>query len=262
MSCSSVEENEQEKIAKKNAVEELITRHRDDHYLPRLLLQAQKRESYPWEERMVGEFPKITKEYFRCRGSRFHPERKQANRKGEVESLWDCGGADKHSLPIQDQEEFVYPILLDILNELQRRLERRVVITCGHRCPEHNRYADLDQKEASSMHQIGAEVDFYVEGMEEQPYEVARCVMEFYEQSGQSAKDARFHVCTANPRSLQHPGWYNQEVILRVFQQDEGRDFDNRHPYPYLSLQVRRDRSQGKRVEYTWARAQNGVRRY
>jgi len=42
----------------------------------------------------------------------------------------------------------------------------------------------------------------------------------------------------------------------------EGRNFDNRHPYPYIELQVRHDRETGKPVSYSWNGAHKTIHRY
>ena len=28
------------------------------------------------------------------------------------------------------------------------------------------------------------------------------------------------------------PPWYNKEILIKLFKKNEGRDLDNRHPYP------------------------------
>ena len=92
-------------------------------------------EPYPWEKGNVGNLPKITKEYFRCKGSSLNPQRNHQEKGSEVVRLTDCGGTSRHSLPLRNGKEFVYPILLDLLNHIQSKTGKRVVITCGHRCP-------------------------------------------------------------------------------------------------------------------------------
>jgi len=107
---------------------------------------------------------------------------------------------------------------------------------------------------------IGAEVDFYVSGMENSPDKIVDLIMQFYmENAGYhnfihyqnfSRFDGKTNVSTKP--------WYNKEIFIKLFKKNEGRDFDNRHPYPYVSIQVRFDRELDERVVYTWERA-NGL---
>lgn len=48
---------------------------------------------------------------------------------------------------------------------------------------------------------------------------------------------------------------------MKVSQASEGRNLDNQHPYPYVTLQVRYDRATGQPVSYTWKQANQGYRR-
>ena len=62
----------------------------------------------------------------------------------EIARYYDCGGPEKHSLPLREKKEFyLHSILIILLNYLQIQTGKRVVITCGHCCPEHNAYLDL-----------------------------------------------------------------------------------------------------------------------
>ena len=54
------------------------------------------------------------------------------------------------------------------------------------------------------------------------------------------------------------PSWYNKEVAITLYQETEGRDFDNSHSYPYISIQVRYDKDNRRPVQYNWHQAQNG----
>src|SRR5688572_14981430 len=145
-SCSSEEPN--------RLTGEFIYREEGEYHFNPPRSQLARRDPYPWEEGKVGKFPKITKEFFRCKGSLLNPPKPDA----------DCGG--KHSLPLIHQKENVYSILIDLLNYLQQKTQKRVVITSGHRCPQHNTYVDPSARNQTSKHLIGAEVSFYVQGLE------------------------------------------------------------------------------------------------
>nr|NGX30439.1 hypothetical protein [Candidatus Anoxychlamydiales bacterium] len=157
-------------------------------------------------------------------------------------------------------KEGIYPVLLDILNYIQRKTKKRVVITCGHRCPKHNSYADTSNVAKTSKHMIGAEVDFYVQGLENSPLKIMDLIFDFYKE------DSRYRGVEEYERFQQYqkdtdvstPPWHNKEIFVKLNQYNEGRDFNNRHPYPYICIQVLYDRSTKQKVNYTWEKAHRG----
>lgn len=138
------------------------------------------------------------------------------------------------------------------------------MITCGHRCPKHNSYADPSKENLVSKHQIGAEVDFYVEGMENKPLEVLEHLFTFYKETalyqGKREFDT-FHRFKGKGARASTSPWFNKEIFIQLFQPDEERDLDNAHPYPYLSIQVRFDRDTEEQVAYQWKKAHLGYPR-
>lgn len=215
---------------------------------------------YPWEERSLDNLPKITKEFFRCKGSSLNPNKKELVR-GEVVHYIDCGGSHKHSLPLKEGKEFIYPILIDLLNHIQLKTGKRVWITSGHRCPEHNTYVDHSPSNQYSKHQIGAEVSFYVLGLETQPQTILKLIMDYYKDHPN--QDLRtFKRYEQQDTNVSTPPWFNKEVFVKLYLPPEGRDFDNRHPYPYLSIQVRFDTEKNKRVVYSWDQAWRNYLRF
>jgi hypothetical protein len=247
--CSQMERSEKEIIRKRNELIEPIIRLQKESFFTNTPSEPKKRPLYPWEEGASEGLFKITKEYFSCRGSVVN------------DAYEDCGGALSHGLPFRDGKEYIYPILIQLLGYIQEKTGHKTVITCGHRCPKHNTYADPSKINQTSKHQIGAEVDFYVEGFEETPLEIVRLLMQYYYDIN-DPEYFPFSRCKHNPRKLHHPGWYNKEIIIRVQEKEEGRDFDNRHPYPYLTIEVRYDRDADQMVEYNWQIASNGYLRY
>jgi len=219
---------------------------------------------YPWEIGLVGNHPKITKEFFRCKGSNLNPVH-IVQGKTDVERFFDCSGSEKHSLPLRDGKEFIYPILIDLMNYIQSKTGKRVVITCGHRCPDHNIYSDASPSNQTSKHMIGAEVSFYVQGLEEKPESVVKHLQDYYT-TNPKYKDQKdfieFKRYEKEDTDVSTKPWYNKEIFIKLFQKKEGRNFDNRHPYPYISVQVRFDADTGKKVIYTWKDAnQNFLRK-
>lgn len=204
--------------------------------------------------------PKITKEYFRCKGSFSNPIRAE-QLAGQVVKHLDCGGSQKHSLPVKEGKEWIPAILIQLLNEIQTKTSKKVVITSGHRCPEHNKYVDASPMNQYSKHQIGAEVDFYVAGMEYQPEKILQIIFDHYK--NHSEKDLKEFKRYEKPNSnVVTKPWMNKEIFIKLFQPSEGRNLDNRHPFPYISIQVRYDLERGERLEYSWDRAFREYLRY
>ena len=243
--CSEMERSEKELIRKRNELSEPIIRLQKEFFFASASPELQKRPVYPWEEGSSDGYFRITKEYFSCRGSAIN------------DASEDCSGSMTHGLPFRDGKEFIYPILIQLLGYIQERTKHKIIVTCGHRCPKHNTYADPIKFNQTSKHQIGAEVDFYVEGFEETPLEIVRLIMQYYHDLN-DPEYLPFSRCQHNPRKLEHPGWYNQEIIIRLQEKDEGRDLDNRHPYPYITIEVRYDRDTNQLVEYNWQAANTG----
>lgn len=224
--------------------------HHESFYTP-TLPQPQERAPYPWEGRYVGNFPRITKNFFRCKGSRLNPPLEQGR---------DCQG-DSHGLPLCDGKEFIYPCLLELLNYIQEKTCKRVVITTGHRCPLHNTYCD--PKNWTSKHLIGAEVDFYVEGLEENPALIIQLIQNYYQETPPFAEQKEYITFQRYEKpglNVATPPWFNKEIFIKLYREGEGRDPDNPFTHPYLCLQVRYDRDKKQVVQFDTKQAQNYLR--
>lgn len=255
-----MEQSEREKIRRLNCKATLIYRNRDDCFYSIVPPAHVTRALYPWESE--SNLPRITKDFFRCKGSPLNPPLIDMSDPIKPTPLLDCEGCTRHGLPILRGKENIYPILLDLLNYIQKKTGKRVIITCGHRCPTHNMYADSSKENLTSKHQIGAEVDFYVQGMEERPQEVAGLLMQYFQETPLYKNDKEsldFKRFTKSALTTQP--WFNKEVFIKLCQKQEERDFDNRHPNPYLSIQVRYDREGKERVVYDWGKANKGYPR-
>lgn len=230
---------------------ELITRRHDEfaYVLPNPELIQQTH--YPWEMPLAGNHLRITKEHFRCKGSNSNPVRFGIN-EGKSVPFYDCGGSVKHSLPLREGQEFVYPILIELLNYIQVKTGQKVVITCGHRCPTHNTYSDPDNQH--SKHMVGAEVSLYVKGMEQKPEAIVELLKQYYANNS-SAQFKEFKRYDKADSGVSTKPWYNKEIYIKLFKPTEGRNFDNRHPFPYISIQVRFDTQTNQRVIYDWNEA-------
>lgn len=215
------------------------------------------REPYSWEKGYIGKVPVITKEFFRCKGNSFR-EMKTVEKEDKPPSYYfDCGGYHDHSLPIRDGREFIYPVLIELLNFVQIETQKEVVISSGHRCPKHNSYLDESFSNQYSKHLIGAEVDFYVKGMEQDPEEVAELLMKYYQETEPFKEDEHykvFHRYDGSTNVSTKP-WFNREVFIKIARVDEGRNLDNQHIHPYITIQVRYDRDLEKRVLVEWDKA-------
>jgi hypothetical protein len=69
-SCSSADETPEQ-----YEVGEFIYRHHDEFLFTPQLPEKVKLDPYPWDKDLVAHLPKITKEFFRCKGSSLNPER-------------------------------------------------------------------------------------------------------------------------------------------------------------------------------------------
>lgn len=175
--------------------------------------------------------------------------------------LSDCEGSSRHGLPNIGGKESVYPVLIELMNYLQKKTGKRVIITSGHRCPAHNAYTDPSKEAKASKHQIGAEVDFYIQGMEDQPLEIASLLMQYYQEhpTYKNQKEwVAFQRYDRPDAKVETQPWLNKEIFIKLHQRNEGRNTDNRHPYPYLSVQVRWDRNKGERLLFDWEKATKG----
>jgi hypothetical protein len=105
---------------------------------------------------------------------------------------------------------------------------------------------------------LGAEMSFYVQGMEYQPDKVITILMDYYAHTKefQDLPEFRnFERYDKATTSVNTPPWYNKEIFIKLFMPAEGRNLDNRHPYPYVSVQVRFDRQTKENVTYSWEKA-------
>ena len=224
-------------------------------------LEFEEPPLYPWEREKGkgGKISPITKDYFRCKGSSLNLPLPVTKDGKVVENIFDCNGAESHSLPIRHDQEFIYPILIELLNEIQEATGKPVIITSGHRCPSHNHYIDPSPKNQSSKHQIGAEVSFYVAGLESSPEPVLKAIFAFYKSQPRYSKEkgtyTDFERFDKDTDSSTKP-WFNKEILIKYYTASEGRNGDNRHPFPYFSIQVRFDRDTNMRVAYSWQEAQ------
>lgn len=236
---------------------EYIFRNHDESSVQVEPMVTLKRVAYPWEDDRHCSYPKITKDFFRCKGSHLNPVHLVQTEK-EIVRYYDCGGPQKHSLPLRDQKEFIYPILIDLLNYIQTQTGKRVVVTSGHCCPDHNAYLDPSPANLSSKHTLGAEVDFYVQGMEQQPERVLELILAYYREQSKykGLKEFEEFKCyEKEDKRVSRPPLYNKEIFVKLLNKNEGRDFDNRHPYPYVSVQVRFDSDLNEKVSYSWDKA-------
>ena|ERR1700722_4779289 len=263
--CSGMQNSEQEKLRRQNAKGEFVHRRHDEFHYLLPTPEHWVREKYPWEMAYIGNHPKITKEYFRCKGSSLNPPHIDHKDPSRPANYFDCGGFQKHSLPLKEDKEYIYPILIDLLNYAQAKTGCKIVVTCGHRCPVHNSYADNTVYNQNSKHMIGAEVDFYLQGMEHRPEEVVNILMNYYQEMSIYKGDKpyqEFQRLNKAELNVSTPPWFNKEILIKLYQKNEGRDFDNRHPYPYISIQVRFDRELNEKVISSWPKAFNGYKRH
>ena len=126
------------------------------------------------------------------------------------------------------------------------------MITCGHRCLKHTSYADSYKAAKASKHLIGAEVDFYVQHMEDKPHKIIELIMQFYQENPKYHKlsDYQTFLRYEQKSDVMTPPWFNKEIFIKLYKKQEGRDWDNRHGFPYISLQVRYDQLAREKVSF------------
>ncbi len=247
--CSGFEQSEKRRIRQCNEKEGKIFRLSGESLFSFAPIERKELEIYPWEVRESLEFPRITKEFFRCHGSQHHPHKVVESENKEIE-IYDCNGIDEHGLVMKGGKEYVHTCFLELLNMLQDTFHQRVVITSGHRCPKHDRFINGYGKEKVTSYQIGAAVDFYVEGQEENSYRVIEKVMNFFCRDKKSQFTKKGEDC-----------WRNHEVIITLNPKTTPRNDDNLHPYPYITIELRYDREDKKPIVPTWRQAHYGYKR-
>jgi len=262
--CVSCGSDSNTKTSKKSVKGKFIYRKQNDSFFFIEELTQAERPAYPWEKTFESPFPVITKSHFRCKGHLTHPF-KNIQKDNQTLRIYDCGGFEKHSLPLRNNQEFIYPILIDLLNYVQNQTQNRVVITSGHCCPDHLTYLDPAKPQNFSKHAIGAEVDFYVEKMEKEPEKILELLFKFYREKERYQGQKEFQEFKQfdkdDGKSSLIP-WLNKEIFIRIYKKNEGRDYDNQHSYPYISIQVRYDYDLQERVQYSWDQAFKNYYRY
>lgn len=255
---SSCTTNDHLNFNKKNIQVDVIQRSSEDIYFAdtekknKILLSS-------LEEENLGIF-KITKDFFRCKGNPLNPVRKDEKNPSGIKIFTDCEGPTKHSLSLINSQEGVYPVLIEILNYIQKKTNKKVVITCGYRCPKHNVYADILNNAKESKHMLGAEVDFYVQGFEQSPDKVVDIILQFYNENAKYKGRQEFEIFKRfeEPTDISTQPWFNKEILIKLYQSNEGRDFDNRHPYPYVSIEVLWDKNSKQMINFSLDKANKG----
>lgn len=137
------------------------------------------------------------------------------------------------------------------------------MITSGHRCPEHNTYVDPSPENQTSKHMIGAEVSFYVQGYEDKPEKIIKLIQTYYLETSKYRGLKEFQEFKRYEKStlVSSSPLMNKEIFIKFFKKKEGRNFDNRHPYPYINIQVRYDWDHHEKVTYTWDKANKNLLR-
>ena len=244
VACTSADERVQKRRMENNRSTEKIYRLSHERVYEEKEQKLVRRAPYPWEN--AADFPKITMNMLRCRGSSSHGERKRGDK-----IYTDCNGMKDHGLPYVDGEEFVYPVLVSLLNKVQNALNKKVVVTSGHRCPKHNDYINLG-KSRISKYMIGARVDFFVEGMEHQAEEIVEEIISQYKQD--SDNYCHFTKSTGNKSA---PSWRNKEISISIQREGE-HSILYKKDHPVISISVRYDRERAEHVHLDWKHAYQG----
>ena len=238
--CSSAETRLEKKRMKNNNSTEKIYRHASEFAYQEELSVLVKRKPYPWENDAA--FPRITMDFLRCKGSLDNPVLK-----GHEGAYEDCNGMHEHGLPYVDGDEFVYPVLITLLNKLQKAFESKVVVTSGHRCPKHHMYITCGESKISK-YMIGARVDFTILGMEQYPELIIEKIKELHQ-----TDEEKYQVFKSDGPLA----WTNEEIRISVNKEGEHSTLQ-RKKHPVVTIDVRYDRQKKEAISLDWNKAYKG----
>jgi hypothetical protein len=179
----------------------------------------------PWvryETGPQGYWHTLTRDHFRCKGKAAHGPIALS----DGSYLFDCWGYD-HGLPWIEDREFVEPLLIDLLNGLQRELKSSVVILSGHRCPIHHRYLTQGQGSSTDKHLIAAAVDFRLQGYENTPAESVQAIQKIFRSL---SEDPKAKLVTTPE------GWENYFCDLKWHPAGTAVSLDHPPEYGYFEL--------------------------
>ena len=233
-----------------------IMRSNQDVEFPLLPPWENEERLYPWDQEQGTVFSTITKENFRCKGGTHHRLRKLVGANQQVHYIEDCQGGGEHPLPLQEGKEFIYPVLIDLLNHLQKALQARVVITSGHRCPQHQLYISPKCHQAHSKHLIGYAVDFIFDRKSLDVKKTLHAMQKFYAKNNHGLEDIQFYTLHSDFSVQSHPiSFGNQEIRVTFFPADTLIDGDNTHAEPFARIEVLYDRFRKQKVFCSWEKA-------
>lgn len=244
VSCSTSHDSDDPSSRSNNQKGEYIYRKHNEVFFNVPPPERTLQKPHSWQYASQNNLPEVTKEFFICKGNILNPPH-NVKQNNNTENIYDCAGCQTHTLPIRNGKEFIYPILIELLNFIQDTTKKRIVITSGHRCPAHNTYVDMAVSNQYSKHTIGAEVDFYVEGMETEPNKIVDIIQQYYTTNPQYQGKKEYEIFTRYDKgdaNVSIMPWFNKEVFVKIYSKTEGRNFDNNHPHPYIAIQVRHDR--------------------
>jgi hypothetical protein len=101
--------------------------------------------------------------------------------------------------------------------------------------------------------------------MEQDPHHVIDLIMTYFREQPKYKGFKEFQEFKRYEKAPQKqvtPPWYNKEIFVKLLCKHEGRDDDNRHPYPYLTIQVRYDWERSEPVTYSWDKAFRNFHRW
>lgn len=183
--------------------------------------------------------PDLTAEDFRCRGDwENHPVCQWNNHEYS-----DCSGGGLPQAGIDED-------LIDLLNELQRRFDKPVIVNSGYRCPQHNAYIAAElynwiddqgnpgnpyEVSGRSRHMMGAAADFYIQDYEFNPQEIIDTILSI---QGLTPPNPGVRIYWVNQKKrdgsystgyYQYQAYSTPEWWIHPYAPEEGRDLDNRH---------------------------------
>lgn len=219
---------------------------------------------YPWVEYYLQQeaLPRhtLTMDDFRCRGRGGHAPI-TLQEEGGKSYLFDCWGVnhglpwswiDPDTVPMQARKgsERIQPALMEILNELQMRLQTPVIVICGHRCLSHHNYVYHSAGPSSDKHLIGGAADFYLPEWMDRPQDIMKAIKTICKTRHNRLGLGKELVDSGSDSSY----WSGREIELR-YHATGSNDIDHPVATPYFEMTVRYDYEKKQDVRFSLQQA-------
>ena len=211
-----------------------------------------KRDKYPSYVPITEAIRPITKEHFHCKGTHNNAIVSH-NIDGKKKFFQFCDGIYTHSLPLIEGNQTVLPHLIELLNYAQNKIQTTIHILSGHRCYIHQQYLSSNQKELTSLHQLGAAADICFD--QAPSYELptlVEAILSWYETS--SLPGARFSTNNEKTR------WSNRYITLTYHTTTQLPS--THYKGPHITVEVKVDPETRKPITYSYRKVRSNIIMY